>query len=254
MKIEKYLQSLPANIISGNDVQLPDHSFKEIFKFVELNEGDIFFHLGCGNGRGIAIALEDFHVKRAIGIDNDEMKIKAAQKLLKEKNLNKGSQLVCENILDSNIDDATVILFWFTEDEIIKKMIKKFERLKNGCKVVTIWGPLPDTLPTKVEFPYIVNTVPFKHADDLKQQLLAVFGTNCIDFVNAWEFAERYTKAIGSPGSENERFLTIMQSLVIWINAKNLGIACSEEVPPAIENYIKILRNFFNIEVEHLLK
>jgi len=254
MKIEKYLQSLPANIISGNDVQLPDHSFKEIFKFVELNEDDIFFHLGCGNGRGIAIALEDFHVKRVIGIDNDEMKIKAAQKLLKEKNLNKGSQLVCENILDSNIDDATVILFWFTEDEIIKKMIKKFERLKNGCKVVTIWGPLPDTLPTKVEFPYIVNTVPFKHADDLKQQLLAVFGTNCIDFVNAWEFAERYTKAIGSPGSENERFLTIMQSLVIWINAKNLGIACSEEVPPAIENYIKILRNFFNIEVEHLLK
>ena len=80
------------------------------------------------------------------------------------------------------------------------------------------------------------------------------FGVKCIDFVTAWEFAERYTKAIESTESENDRFLTIMQSLVIWINAKNLGVACGEEIPEPIKAYMGILRNFFNIEVEHLLK
>ncbi len=132
--------------------------------------------------------------------------------------------------------------------------MKKFENLNHGCKIITIWGPLPGCLPEKVDFPYIINQVPFKKANDLKEQLLAIFGVKCVDFVTAWEFAERYTKAIGSPETGNDRFLTILQSLVIWINAKNLGVACGDEMPESIKGYIGILRNFFNIEVEHLLK
>ena len=253
MKIEEYLQSLPTTIISGDDVQLPEHSFREIFNFIKLNKDDIFYHLGCGNGKGIKIALEEYNVSKAIGIDIDEKKIQQAKKLVEEKNL-VHSKLVCENITNSNFEDATVILFWFTDSKIIELMLEKFSKLSKGCRVVTLWGPLPDCLPDAVEFPYILNQVPFKPAKNLQEQLLAVFGTKCVDFVNAWEFAERYTKAISLPESENDRFVTIIQSLVIWINAKNLGVACDGEMPPAIKNYISILRNFFNIEVEHLLK
>ncbi len=253
MKIEDYLQSLPKSIISGEDVQLLDHSLREIFKFVGLNEDDIFYHLGCGNGNGIKIALKEFHVKKAIGIDNDQDKITAAKQLL-QKNDFKNSEIICEDVVNSNMDDATVILFWFTDSKITEKMSEKFLTLKKGTKIITIWGPLPGNLPDKVNFPYILNQVPFKKANDLKEQLLAIFDKKCIDFVTAWEFAERYTKAIGIPEAENERFLTIIQSLIIWINAKNLGVACSEDMPPAIKNYIGILRNFFNLELEHLLK
>jgi hypothetical protein len=95
--------------------------------------------------------------------------------------------------------------------------------------------------------------VPFKKASSLQEQLLAVFGTDCIDFVVAWEFAERYTRAVGSPDAGNDRFLTILQSLVIWINAKNLGVACGYEIPVPIKNYISLLRTYFNIDVEYLL-
>ena len=42
MKIEEYIKSLPGNIISGDDVQLPDDSFRKIFEFLELDENDIF--------------------------------------------------------------------------------------------------------------------------------------------------------------------------------------------------------------------
>jgi len=121
LKIEEYLQTLPQEIISGEDVQLPDHSFREIFEFASLGKDDTFYHLGCGDGNGIQIALEEFQVKKAIGIDNDPKKITIANQLLKNKNL-KGN-LICENILDSEINDATVILFWFTDFSIIEKMI-----------------------------------------------------------------------------------------------------------------------------------
>ena len=109
-------------------------------------------------------------------------------------------------------------------------------------------------MPEKVKFPYILNQIPFKQTKDLKEQLLAVFGVKCVDFVTAWEYAERYTKAIESPDAENNRFVTIIQSLVIWINAKNLGVACGDEIPESIKTYMGILRNFYNIETEHLLK
>jgi hypothetical protein len=252
VKIEEYLASLPQSIISGQEVQLPDHAFREIFRFAQLNKDDVFYHLGCGNGKGITIALEEFGVKKAVGIDNDKEKISSATKLLEEKKISNGS-IQCCNILESDISEATVILFWFSDQKIIEEMMPKFSLLKKECRIITIWGPLPGVLPDKVDFPYILNVVPFKKASSLKEQLLSVFGTDCVDFVVAWEFAERYTRAIGSPDAGNDRFLTILQSLVIWINARNLGVACEDEIPPPIKNYISLLRTYFNIDVEYLL-
>ena len=251
MKIEEYLKSLPKNIVSGEDVQLPDKSFREIFNFLDLGENDIFYHLGCGDGKGIELALKECNVKKAVGIDNNLDKINQAKKILSQNNLS--GELICEDIQNSDISDATVILFWFTDEEIIRNMMTKFEKLRSGTKIITIWGPLPDCLPQKVEFPYIINQIPFNKANSLQEQVLAIFGVKCIDFVTAWEFAERYTKAISSK-IENDRFLTIIQTLVIWINARNLGVSCGEKIPESIKTYINIMKTHFNIDFKHLLK
>ena len=252
MKIEEYLETLPKNLLSGEDVQLPEKSLRDIFKFSNLGQDDIFFHLGCNDEKGIEIAINEFKVKKSIGIDNNLEKIQSAQKNIEKKNIN--AKMIHENIEESDISDATVILFWFTDEKIIKKMIKKFEKLKPETKIITIWGPLPNYLPDKVNFPYIINKVPFKKAENLQEQLLAVFGVKCIDFVTAWEFAERYTKSISSSEVKNDRFLTIIQTLIIWINAKELGVVCTEEIPESIKTYISIMKMHFDIDFEHLLK
>jgi SAM-dependent methyltransferase len=252
MKIEEYLESLPNNLLSGEDVQLPEKSFREIFKFVNLGKKDIFYHLGCGNEKGVELAINEFGVEKAVGIDNNPEKIKQAKQNLEEKNIN--IDLICQNIEDSNFSDASVILFWFTDENIINKMLEKFKDLKKDTQIITIWGPLPECLPEKVDFPYIINKVPFKKAENMQEQLLAIFGVKCVDFITAWEFAERYTKSIGSPEIKNDRFLTIIQTLVIWINAKKLGVACGEEIPESIQTYINIMKMHFDIDFEYLLK
>lgn len=252
MKIEEYLQTLPKNLLSGEDVQLPEKTLKEIFKFSNLGKDDIFFHLGCNNEKGIEIAINEFKVKKAIGIDNNLEKIQNAQKKIKEKNID--VKLIHQNIEESDISDATVILFWFTDEKIIKDMVKKFNKLKPETKIITIWGPLPNYLPDKVNFPYIINKVPFKKAENLQEQLLSVFGVKCVDFVTAWEFAERYTKSISNSEVKNDRFLTIIQTLIIWLNAKELGVVCTEEVPESIKTYMSIMKMHFDIDFEHLLK
>ncbi len=245
MKIEEFLKTLPQNIVTGDDVQLSDRSIREIFNFVGLGENDVFYHLGCGDGRGVEIALKEFNVRKGIGIDINSEKINQIK--------NKSGNFICEDIRNSDISDATVILFWFTDEEIIKEMMEKFEKLKPGTKIITIWGPLLGCLPEKVNFPYILNTVPFKKAKSLQEQLLKVFGVKCVDFVTAWEFAERYTKAMTGQEVKNDRFLTIIQTLVIWINAKNLGVTCREEIPESIKTYMNIMKMHFNIDFEHLL-
>jgi len=252
LKFEEYLETLPKNLLSGEDVQLPEKAFREIFKFSNLGKDDIFFHLGCNNEKGIEIAINEFKVKKAIGIDNNLEKIQNAQKTIEEKNMD--VKVIHQNIEESDISDATVILFWFTDESIIKKMIKKFEKLKPETKIITIWGPLPNCLPDKINFPYIINKVPFKKAENLQAQLLAVFGVKCIDFVTAWEFAERYTKSISGSEVKNDRFLTIIQTLIIWINAKELGVVCTEEIPESIKTYISIMKMHFDIDFEYLLK
>ena len=252
MKIEEYLQTLPKNLLSGEDVHLPEKSLRDIFKFSNLGQDDIFFHLGCNNEKGIEIAINEFKVKKAVGIDSSLEKIQNAQKNIKEKNIN--IKLIHQKIEESDISDATVILFWFTDEKIINEMVKKFNKLKPETKIITIWGPLPNYLPDKVNFPYIINKVPFKKAENLQEQLLAVFGVKCIDFVTAWEFAERYTKSISSSEVKNDRFLTIIQTLIIWINAKELGVVCTEEIPESIKTYISIMKMHFDIDFEYLLK
>lgn len=251
MKIEEYLETLPENVLSGEDVQLPEKSLREIFEFSELGENDVFYHLGCGNGKGIEIASDEFKVKKAVGIDNNSEKIQNAKDNLEKRNV--PGEFLCENIEESDISEASVILFWFTDESIINQMMKKFENLKPETKIITIWGPLPDCLPDKINFPYIINKLPFKKAENMQEQLLSIFGVKCIDFVTAWEFAERYTKSIGTPEIHNDRFLTIIQTLTIWINAKKLGVACGKEIPESIQTYINIMKMHFDIDFEYLL-
>lgn len=252
MKIEEYLNTLPKSIMTGEEVELQDDTLREIFQFASLGKDDVFYHLGCGGGNSLAIALEEFGAKKAVGIDNNNEKVSSARKMLEGRNLSNWT-LKCENVLESDMGDATAILFWFSDLDIVEKMTEKFSRLREGCRIITIWGPLPGSLPDKVEFPYIMNKTPFKKAGSLKEQTMAVFGTDCIDFVTAWEFAERYSRAIASKNPENDRFLTVLQTLIIWINAKNLGVACGDEIPLPIRNYLGILKTYFGIEMEHLL-
>lgn len=249
MRIEEYISSLPQSIISGQDVQLQDQTVREILRFAELGRQDVFYHLGCGTGNSLAVA-EEFGA-RSVGIDIDAKKISLAQDLIKEKNL-RGAKAVCQDILQSDMSEATVVLFWFSDASITEAMLSKFAELEN-CRIITIFDPLPGVLPSRVRFPYILHATPFKPAS-LKEQLTSVFDTECIDFTTAWEHAERYTKAVGSPDAGNDRFLTILQTVTIWMNARKLGLSCTEDMPPPVETYVGILRNFFNIETKHLLE
>ncbi|UVS69177.1 methyltransferase domain-containing protein [Nitrososphaera viennensis] len=250
MNIAEFMSTLPQNVVKGESVELPEHAIEQMFKLAGLKKSDTFFHLGCGQGWAVALAARKFGVKKAVGIEIDE---KAAAKARRKTARLKNAEIVAGDIRDADISGATVVLFWFSDPGIVDAMVKKFRKeLKEGARVITIWSPPGMMLPQKVDFPFFVCTKPFKYAASVRQQIKAVYGNKCIDFTAAWLLAERYIDALGVVPGQYRRFVNMLQSMVIWINAWNMGVTCEDGVPPPVNAYLGILREFFGIDMKDL--
>jgi trans-aconitate methyltransferase len=252
LELGDFLSSLPQSVLRGERVSLTDNVIRKIFNFAKLKKGDIFCHLGCGEGDAVAIAVKEFGVKKSVGIEIDKSVADNARRHIAGL---KNAYIINTDIREADISEATVLLFWFSDSNIVDTLTKRFKKeLKNGARVITIWAPLTMTLPYKVEFPFFVNKKPFKRARSIRQQIRSIYGTNCIDFTASWLLAERYIDALEVTPGEYRRFVNILQSMVIWINAWNMDVACEDEVPPPVQTYLGILKTFFNIDVSSMIE
>jgi protein-L-isoaspartate O-methyltransferase len=251
LKLGDFLSSLPQSVLRGERVSLTDNVIRKLFNFAKLKRDDIFCHLGCGEGNAVAIAAKEFGVKKSIGVEIDKsLADNARRKIAGIKN----AYIINTDVRKADISDTTVLLFWFSDPDFVDDITERFSKeLKDGARVITIWAPLGMTLPDKVEFPFFVNKKPFKRARSIKQQIRSIYGTDCIDFTAAWLLADRYIDALEVTPNEYRRFVNILQSMVIWINAWNMNVACEDEVPPPVQTYIGILKTFFNIDMSSMI-
>ena len=252
MELGDFLSSLPQSVLSGERVSLSDDVIRKILIFAKLKKSDIFYHLGCGEGNAVAIAAKEFGAKKSVGIEIDKS---LADKAVKNIAGIKNAYIINADIRKADISDATILLFWFSDSDFVDALTKRFSKeLKDGSKVITIWAPLGMTLPDKVEFPFFINKKPFRRAKSIQQQIRSIYGTDCIDFTASWLLAQKYIEALEVTPNEYRRFVNILQSMVIWINAWNMNVACEDEVPPPVQTYIGILKTFFNIDMSSMIK
>ncbi|HEY6757263.1 MAG TPA: methyltransferase domain-containing protein [Nitrososphaera sp.] len=252
MELGDFLSSLPQSVLRGERVSLTDNVIRKIFNFAKLKKGDTFCHLGCGDGNAVAIAAKEFGVKKSVGVEIDKSISDNARRHIAGLN---NAHIINTDIREADISEATVLLFWFSDSNLVEALTKRFKKeLKDGARVITIWAPLTMTLPYKVKFPFFVNKKPFKRARSIQQQIRSIYGTNCIDFTASWLLAQRYIDALEVTPGEYRRFVNILQSMVIWINAWNMDIACEDEVPPPVQTYLGILKTFFNIDMYSMIE
>src|SRR5205823_6289325 len=224
LRTKEFLSSLPRSVLIGDDIVIPDKVVRKLFRFASLRRSDIFYDLGCGNSSAVAIAAKEFKVKRSVGIEiKKKVAVEARKKIVSMDN----AQIIMGDIRKASISDATVIFFWFKDPRVIESMVSRSRNeLKKGARVVTILSPPDLMLPVKTEFPFFMFQQPFKYAEQLQEQIEVIFGKPCIDFVESWLMAGKYIDELEVVPGQHQRLVNMFQSMVIWINAWNTGVAC----------------------------
>jgi hypothetical protein len=253
LKIGDFFATLPSSIISGDDIIIPDDFFRKMFSFCDLNPNDVFYHLGVGkNYSSLLIARQEFGVRKSVGIEIDPNVIDLTRSKI-DQTIDQ-VYIINEDVVKSSLSEATVIFSWFTDEKINEKLLDKYKNdVEDGTRIISIWSPPDLLIPDKVDFPIILCKKPFNFGLDIKDQLKKLYGTNCIDFTASWLLSEKYIQAFGIVESQHVRFLNILQSVMIWFNARDLDLVCEDEVPPPIKSYVGILKYFFDIDLSDFL-
>lgn len=252
LKIDEFISHLPSEVISGHEVRIADNVFRNIFKFSKLSQDDIFYYIGFGNNsQSLQIAKDEFHVRKVIGIDENEKFVINAKNQIKDSH---GIEILQKSMECLNLSEASILFFWFNDLRLIDKLKEKIEKeMKIGSRIVTILSPPGLILPSRIDYPFIMCKKPFAYASELQEQIRAIYGNPCIDFTASWLLSEKYINKLETP-SQYSRFINILLSMIIWINSWNNQVACEKEIPPPVESYIGILRTFFNIDLTEMLK
>lgn len=123
-----------------------------IFKLADLKPGETFYDLGCGNGRLVVYAAENFPVK-AIGLELaiPLYLICAIRKFFRR---NKNLHFKLKNLFSEYLSDADVVYIFGMPDKLKTKLKEKLEiELKPGARVITYAFPFTDWAPVKIDKP-----------------------------------------------------------------------------------------------------
>jgi SAM-dependent methyltransferase len=136
-------------------VPTPKERVSEMLTMAEIKPVDIVYDLGCGDGRIVVMAAQQFGVK-AVGLDIDPRRVDES---LANARTNGVSHLVSirhEDILKADFSDASVVMLFLTPS-LIEKLRPRLEQLKPGTRIVAYQtaqsgfeNPLPGVRPAKV--------------------------------------------------------------------------------------------------------
>lgn len=96
----------------------PQHVVDYVIKKLDLQEDDIFYDLGCGDGRWVVSAARQGCL--AVGIDNDLRQLDKATELIKFNKVGDRASLCQSDVIGYNLNGATVVVAYLYRDTLEK--------------------------------------------------------------------------------------------------------------------------------------
>jgi SAM-dependent methyltransferase len=125
---------------------------KRIFALADLKPGETFYDLGCGDGRMVFYAAENFSAK-AIGLEIGlPMYAFCRLKQLLVKKTNTLFKL--KNLFNENLSEADVVYFFGMPDTIKNKLAEKMKKeMKPASRIISYAFHVPGLSPVAVDKP-----------------------------------------------------------------------------------------------------
>lgn len=116
-----------------------------------LSEKDVFMDLGSGDGRILLAALNDFHVKKAIGIENNfYQNMKSRLRLLFSSHPFNCWEVRKKNFLRADLKNCDVVYMYLHPKVIKNSLEKKLQEMPKGSTLISHRFKLPFKDPTKL--------------------------------------------------------------------------------------------------------
>ena len=149
-----------------------NRSIRKLLHLAGASNTDVFYDLGCGIGQLCVVAVTEFGVKKAVGLERHKGRAKKSQKRIKELGLDDRIQITNEDFWHSDISEATIAYFGQVEsDEDVADFEKK---LSPGCKIITLFLPLVGIIPDNADYPFYLMQFPFTKTKSGSQWIASV--------------------------------------------------------------------------------
>ncbi len=120
------------------------------FSYIRLGPQDVFYDLGCGDGRVAVLAAREFKVKRAVCIEKNPRLASAAFNRAREEGVQERVHVINGDMYSIPINDATVVYMYLltSVNEVLKPKLER--ELGRGSKIVTLDFKIPGWAPYRV--------------------------------------------------------------------------------------------------------
>ncbi|MEC4880339.1 MAG: methyltransferase domain-containing protein [Scytonema sp. PMC 1070.18] len=115
-----------------------------------LNEKDVLYDLGSGDGRIPIAAVKKYKVQKAVGIDLDPKRIKEANENAQKAGVTDKVQFLQQDLFISDLSNATVVTL-FLRDDLNMRLRPRLLKLKPGTRIVSHRFDMGEWKPNKVE-------------------------------------------------------------------------------------------------------
>lgn len=147
------LDALAQRTDRGPDVIFVPTDFQvvnQMLKLAEVTSKDIVYDLGCGDGRFVVTAAQQFGA-RGVGVDIDPQRIKEARALAKRTGADKRVRFIEGDLFETDISEATVVTLYLLTRLNLKLRPKLQKELKPGTRIVSHAFDMGDWQPEKTE-------------------------------------------------------------------------------------------------------
>jgi hypothetical protein len=135
----------------------PPDVVRKMLEVAEVGQDDVLYDLGCGDGRILLMAVQEFKVKKAVGFDLNKTFCDTITKKVGELHLQDRIQAINENFFLADLSPATVITLYLTTSGNEKLKPKLESESKPGTRIVSHDFPIKGWIPSGAE-PHIFNT------------------------------------------------------------------------------------------------
>ncbi|MEM5820067.1 MAG: SAM-dependent methyltransferase [Candidatus Aenigmatarchaeota archaeon] len=140
-----YLFKILIDLIRGQAIYfpLPKNTIRKMLKLAKVNRKDVLYDLGSGDGRVLRIAVKEFKIKKAIGIEKSLILFLISKILNKISKLEDKIEVKWKDFFKEDLSKATVITLYLNFG-VMKKLEEKIIKECKNVRIVSAAHKFPN--------------------------------------------------------------------------------------------------------------